>query len=137
MWGVGTAPFRRAVRAFGFPEGAVGFFAGSADPDPDFGGERRPNPEELHNMLKLGRQADPTTQLILVNDPDADRFAIAERVASTGKSDAAIADTTGAAATDAAWRIFHGNEIGLMLGEWMLRNSTGTDRMIACSTVSS
>ena len=99
MWGVGTVPFKRALKTFGFQESAVNFFADSTIPDPDFGGEKRPNPEERHNMLKLAGKAQANTQILLVNDPDADRFALAER---DGDS----------------FLIFHGNEIGALLCEW-------------------
>lgn len=87
-------------------------------PDPDFGGEKRPNPEERHNMVKLGEKAESGAQILLVNDPDADRFALAER---DGED----------------WTIFHGNEIGALLCEWQLQNTKGDDRLVLCSTVSS
>ena len=40
-------------------------------------------------------------KVILANDPDADRLAIAEKTASS-------------------WRIFNGNEIGALLAKWAL-----------------
>lgn len=51
------------------------------DPDPDFPTVEFPNPEEegaldlaIKTAEKLGRN------LVLANDPDADRFAVAEKV---------------------------------------------------------
>lgn len=41
------------------------------------------------------------SKIILANDPDADRLAIAEKM-------------------DGAWKIFNGNEIGALLGKWAL-----------------
>lgn len=54
MWGVGCVPFKRALKTFGFNVDDVKFFKDSTIPDPNFGGEKRPNPEERHNMVKLG-----------------------------------------------------------------------------------
>lgn len=118
MWGVGYVPVQRALRTFGFDPEQVRPFKDSVVPDPNFGGEKRPNPEERHNMIKLCEKAEKDTQVILVNDPDADRFALAERNGDH-------------------WEIFHGNEIGAILCEWQLQNTSGDDRLILCSTVSS
>ena len=41
------------------------------------------------------------SKIILANDPDADRLAIAEKM-------------------DGAWKIFNGNQIGALLGKWAL-----------------
>ena len=120
MWGVGYALFRRSLGAFGIEDAKVTHFEGSAFPDPDFGGESRPNPEERHNMSRLASEASLETSLIIANDPDADRIGLAERQ------------------SDGSFYIFHGNETGALLAEWMLENTSGVpERAIACSTVSS
>lgn len=118
MWGVGCVPFKRALTCFNFDNTKVAYFEDSCTPDPEFGGEARPNPEERHNMVKLTQKAAPGVQILLVNDPDADRFALAEKVGNE-------------------WKIFHGNEIGALLCEWQLESSSGDDRLVLCSTVSS
>jgi phosphomannomutase len=66
-----------------------------------------------------------SSRLILANDPDADRLAVAER----GQS---------------GWRIFNGNEIGAMLGAWALLkfresnpNEPSENCIVINSTVSS
>ena len=41
------------------------------------------------------------SKVILANDPDADRLAVAEK-------------------TDGSWKIFNGNEIGALLAKWAL-----------------
>lgn len=118
MWGVGCVPFKRALQNFGFDQQKVFYFEDQCKPDPKFGGEKRPNPEERHNMERMFTQAADGVQVILANDPDADRLALAERV-------------------DGKWRAFHGNEIGAILCEWQIENSSGPDRLVLSSTVSS
>ena len=44
------------------------------------------------------------SSVILANDPDADRLAIAER------------------REDGTWRVFNGNEIGVLLGWWAIES---------------
>jgi len=52
------------------------------DPDPDFPTVKFPNPEEGKSALDLSirtaNESDST--IILANDPDADRLAVAEKV---------------------------------------------------------
>lgn len=52
------------------------------DPDPEFSTVKFPNPEEGKSALQLSidtANADGST-VILANDPDADRLAVAEKV---------------------------------------------------------
>uniref|UniRef100_G3MPT2 Phosphoglucomutase-2 n=1 Tax=Amblyomma maculatum TaxID=34609 RepID=G3MPT2_AMBMU len=75
------------------------------DPDPEFSTVKFPNPEEGKSSLDLSfLTADKAnSRLILANDPDADRLAVAEKQ-PTGE-----------------WRVFTGNEIGGLLGWWLWR----------------
>ncbi|XP_029837444.2 phosphoglucomutase-2 [Ixodes scapularis] len=75
------------------------------DPDPDFPTVRFPNPEEGKSSLDLSfmTAANVGSRVILANDPDADRLAVAEQQ-STGE-----------------WKVFTGNEIGSLLGWWLWR----------------
>lgn len=75
------------------------------DPHPDFPTVDFPNPEEGASSLNLSFSlADKIgSDVILANDPDADRLACAERNKS-GK-----------------WKIFSGNELGALLGWWLLQ----------------
>lgn len=52
------------------------------DPDPEFPTVRFPNPEEGKSALNLSIQTaeENNCTLILANDPDADRLAVAEKV---------------------------------------------------------
>ncbi|DAZ95434.1 TPA: hypothetical protein N0F65_013003 [Lagenidium giganteum] len=72
-------------------------------PDPEFPTVAFPNPEEGKGALKLAMEAAEAagSRLILANDPDADRLAVAEQDSETKQ-----------------WKIFTGNEIGCLLGHW-------------------
>jgi phosphoglucomutase/phosphopentomutase len=72
-------------------------------PDPVFPTVRFPNPEEGKGVLDLSIATANSTgsQVILANDPDADRCALAERQ------------------SNGSWKIFTGNEIGTLLGWWL------------------
>ncbi|OQV17026.1 Phosphoglucomutase-2 [Hypsibius exemplaris] len=73
------------------------------NPDPDFPTVKYPNPEEGKSALDLAVAAAEKSgaRVILANDPDADRLALAEKLES------------------GTWKIFSGNEIGTLLGWWM------------------
>jgi len=102
MHGVGAPWTLRALREFGIPEGAVASVPEQHEPNPTFPTVPFPNPEEGKGALALAfRTAESTgATVVLANDPDADRLAVAERQ------------------EDGAWRVFTGNEIGAMLGVW-------------------
>lgn len=73
-------------------------------PDPSFPTVMFPNPEEkgaLDESMAFATQHD--CQLILANDPDADRLAAAEKM------------------SDQTWRLFTGNEIGIILGHYQIQ----------------
>uniref|UniRef100_A0A8C3AWL3 Phosphoglucomutase 2 n=1 Tax=Cyclopterus lumpus TaxID=8103 RepID=A0A8C3AWL3_CYCLU len=75
------------------------------DPDPEFPTVKYPNPEEGEGVLTLSfalAEKEGAT-VVLANDPDADRLAIAEKQES------------------GQWRVFSGNELGALLGWWMFR----------------
>ena len=77
------------------------------DPDAEFPTVVFPNPEEkgaLDNAIAFADQNG--CNLILANDPDADRLAVAER----------IGDEEGLA----GWKVFSGNQIGQLLGYWQI-----------------
>ena len=101
MHGVGHAWTSRSIDAFGLrPYVPV---KEQLHPDPTFPTVPFPNPEEGEGALAMAFAAAEAagSRLVIANDPDADRLAVAEQDPTTGK-----------------WRVFTGNEIGVLLGHW-------------------
>ncbi|MGW0657201.1 phospho-sugar mutase [Streptomyces umbrinus] len=115
MHGVGKETLLAAFARAGFPEPVL--VAEQAEPDPDFPTVAFPNPEEPGAMdlaFAKARETDP--DLIIANDPDADRCA------------AAVKD-------GGAWRMLRGDEVGALLAEHLVRR--GARGTFAESIVSS
>ena len=120
MHGVGWETARRVLLAAGFDEPTV--VPQQIEPDAAFPTVLFPNPEEAGALdLAFARAAEVGAELVIANDPDADRLAVG------------IPDPSGA--TPTGWRRLSGNEVGLLLG-WRAaqRATSGT---LACSLVSS
>ncbi len=109
MHGVGGELFARVFERAGFP--AVIPVEEQQEPDPDFPTVAFPNPEEPGAMdLALALAHTQHPDLIIANDPDADRCAIG------------IPDSS-----PQGWRILSGDEVGWLLGWWVLeRGARGT-----------
>ncbi|MWV59614.1 phospho-sugar mutase [Rathayibacter sp. VKM Ac-2754] len=123
MHGVGWETAHRVLAAAGFDEPAV--VVEQIEPDPAFPTVAFPNPEEDGALdLAFATARSGRAELIVANDPDADRFA------------AAVPD---AAAPD-GFRRLTGNEVGSLLG-WRAaeaaRLAGRTGGALACSIVSS
>ncbi len=115
LHGVGGSLVEKAVHAAGFPPASV--VAEQAQPDPEFPTVAFPNPEEPGAIdLALARAQQGGADLVIANDPDADRCAVA-------------------AVVDGAWRMLHGDELGALLADDALRR--GRQGTYACSIVSS
>ena len=103
MHGVGHRWCTRAFEEFGLaPYLAV---PEQCAPDPTFPTVEFPNPEEGAGALELATtlaEREGAT-IVLANDPDADRLAVAERQ------------------EDGTWRCFSGNDIGTLLAAWELQ----------------
>ncbi|XP_050313113.1 phosphopentomutase-like isoform X2 [Anthonomus grandis grandis] len=102
MHGVGWAAVEQAANIV---KGIVDPVPEQRDPHADFPTVKFPNPEEGKSSLDLAMKFANKKgySIILANDPDADRFAVAEKDKNTGE-----------------WRIFNGNELGALFGWWML-----------------
>lgn len=122
MHGVGGDHIVAAFEAAGFE--APVCVPEQFEPDPDFPTADFPNPEEagaLDLAVALAEEVD--ADLVIANDPDADRLALAVR----GREDGYVA--------------LSGDQIGVLLADHLLRNNVASGheggRVVACSVVSS
>ncbi|MEO5317134.1 phospho-sugar mutase [Arthrobacter sp. CC3] len=98
MHGVGGDTAVAVLQAAGFDD--VTLVSEQALPDPDFPTVNFPNPEEPGALdLALETAARVDADIVLANDPDADRAAVAAKDPDTG-----------------AWRMLRGDEVGALLG---------------------
>jgi phosphomannomutase len=117
LHGVGAALCQEALARAGFPAPHV--VAEQVAPDPDFPTAPRPNPEEA-GVLDLATAAAERADadVVLANDPDADRLAVA------------IPDGAG-------WRRLHGDEAGALLADFLLEHVARPERALLVTTVAS
>ena len=105
----------RAVARSGFRPSRV--VVQQAEPDPRFPTVAFPNPEEPGSIdLALAEAKEGDADLVVANDPDADRCAVATVI-------------------DGRWRMLSGDELGALLADDALRS--GRRGVYACSIVSS
>jgi len=100
--GVGQKFVEEGFKRFGLkPFHSV---AEQMEPDPEFSTVKYPNPEEGKGVLKLSVETAEKNNcdVIIANDPDADRLAVAEKLG------------------DGSWKVFTGNELGALFGWWAL-----------------
>lgn len=118
LHGVGTELAVAALHRAGFPD--VHPVAKQADPDPDFPTVAFPNPEEKGAIdLALEQARVVEADVVIANDPDADRCAVAVPDPHTG-----------------AWRMLTGDELGVLIGDHLARRH-GRRGVFARSVVSS
>lgn len=108
MHGVGTETAQLVFNKAGFS--SLITVDEQCTPDPDFPTVAFPNPEEPGAIdLALQKARDFGADLVIANDPDADRCAAAINDPKVG------------------WRMLRGDELGVVLGEWIARSApTGT-----------
>tara|TARA_B100001173_G_scaffold67965_2_gene57681 strand:- start:11944 stop:13632 length:1689 start_codon:yes stop_codon:yes gene_type:complete len=117
LHGVGKKVFLDVFEKAGFENPTV--VESQAEPDPDFPTVSFPNPEEEGALdLAVGLAIEKNADLVIANDPDADRLAI---VARHGNK----------------WRHLNGNEIGVLLAEHILSKEQEEDRLVVTTVVSS
>jgi len=115
LHGVGGTSVSQVLETAGFDPPHV--VDQQEEPDPDFPTVSFPNPEEAGAMdLALALAAQQDVDLVVANDPDADRCA------------AAVPEAHG-------WRMLRGDEVGALLAHHLL--TTGKTGTYACSIVSS
>jgi phosphomannomutase len=123
MHGVGWETFSRTLTSAGFDAPVV--VAAQNEPDPHFPTVAFPNPEEPGALdLSYATAREVAADLIIANDPDADRLAVA------------IPDAT----REEGYRRLTGNEVGSLLGWWAADRATRRGKIsgsLACSIVSS
>ncbi|KAF2150128.1 hypothetical protein K461DRAFT_281388 [Myriangium duriaei CBS 260.36] len=121
MHGVGLPAFTAMLESIGLSD-SMHVVPSQAHPDPEFSTVKFPNPEEkgaLNAAIEVATQNGDS--IIIANDPDADRFAAAQLV-------------------DGTWRQFTGNQLGVLLGSFVLeqhRPVEGKNLAMLASAVSS
>jgi phosphomannomutase len=117
LHGCGGAVMQRVLETAGFPYPSD--VTEQAAPDPDFPTVTFPNPEEPGAIdLAMSLAKREGADLIIANDPDADRCAVA-------------------APTPDGWRMLTGDEIGGLLATHLIARDPGLTGVFACSIVSS
>ena len=103
MHGVGLVPMEAILKASDSRDRVVTVHE-QAHPDAEFPTVVYPNPEEAGSLDLAKATADrDSVRLILANDPDADRFAVAEKL------------------DDGSWHQFTGDQVGILLAEYLIK----------------
>lgn len=106
MHGVGTETAQAVFKRAGFQP--LILVDEQCQPDPDFPTVAFPNPEEPGAIdLSLAKAKAVNADLVIANDPDADRCAAAINDPKSG------------------WRMLRGDELGILLGDWIARTNDG------------
>ena len=120
MHGVGTETVQAVFRAAGYPDPIL--VTEQTEPDPDFPTVAFPNPEEPGAIdLAIAKAREVDADIVIANDPDADRCAAAINQPGVG------------------WCMLHGDEIGALFGQY-IASTMGErlqDKAFANSIVSS
>jgi phosphomannomutase len=120
MHGVGARSAEPGLARAGFP--TVHTEPSQREPDPDFPTVAFPNPEEKGAMDRvLALAAKVSADLVLANDPDADRLCVA------------VPDPSAAG----GYRALTGDQTGALLADYLLEASPADRRMVATTVVSS
>ena len=124
LHGVGLATLNQVFGELGLPEPEV--VAEQAEPDGSFPTVGFPNPEEpgaLDLALELARQTQ--AEVVLANDPDADRLAVALRQPD--------------AEPHSDYRVLSGDELGVLLADGLLSllGDQARDCLVGTTVVSS
>jgi phosphomannomutase len=128
LHGVAGDLMLRAIQRAGFA--APHAVAAQATPDPDFPTVAFPNPEEPGALdLALAQARELGADLVLASDPDGDRLAVAVP--------AAPPDPAEPAPDSGGWRQLTGDQLGALLGAFLLGDQAGPGAFVATTIVSS
>jgi len=117
LHGVGGATMSSLFRRAGYH--ALSIVDEQFDPDPDFPTLPFPNPEEPGALdLAMKRADDAGSELVLANDPDADRLGVAVKTAD-------------------GWRVLRGDEVGWLLASALIDGGVSPGDVVATTIVSS
>jgi phosphomannomutase len=124
LHGVAARLALRAIDQAGFPPPLV--VAAQEKPDPDFPTVAFPNPEEPGALdLALAQAERDNAGLVLANDPDGDRLAVA------------VPDP----AAPGSWRVLSGDQVGALIGSYLLERTAAEpgagQRLVVTTVVSS
>jgi phosphomannomutase len=124
LHGVAASLALRAIDRASFPPPLV--VAAQEKPDPDFPTVAFPNPEEPGTLdLALAQAERDRADLVLANDPDGDRLAVA------------VPDP----AAPGGWRVLSGDQVGALIGSYLLeKTAAGPEagqRLVVTTVVSS
>lgn len=118
MHGVGWVTLDAVVKEAGFQ--AVRSVLAQQEPDPNFPTVPFPNPEEDGALdLAIAQAAHLDADVLLANDPDADRLAVA------------LPDSLG------EWTMLRGDQVGLLLAWWMSERARRCGRELTGTYASS
>nr|POE78065.1 phosphoribomutase [Quercus suber] len=122
MHGVGLPFMEDLVDMLKISKNSMHIVDAQALPDPDFPTVPFPNPEEKGALTLAIHEAGLTSSTIIIaNDPDADRFAVAQQI------------------DDRTWYQLTGNQMGILLASYIFETWAGDKNKLAmlASTVSS
>lgn len=126
MHGVGAEMAESLLKDIGVTQ--VYSVAAQREPDGDFPTVNFPNPEEAGAMdLVMAEAHQHGAMLACANDPDADRFAVAVRKPSA----------TPEMPSTEAYQMLTGDQVGVLLGHYLLSHASDDQRLLCCTIVSS
>ena len=118
MHGVGRETAEKVFAAAGYAP--LIQVSEQADPNPDFPTVAFPNPEEPGAIdLAIAKAKQVSADIVIANDPDADRCAVAINDQRSG------------------WRMLRGDELGAIFGEYLATHRNISKQRFANSIVSS
>jgi phosphomannomutase len=141
LHGVAGNVLLRAVQRAGFRRPHVVTVQGQ--PDPDFPTAAFPNPEEPTALtLALADARALDADLMLANDPDGDRLAVAVPEPDTRRKIRNVPGTS--IPEDGRWRVLNGDQVGALLGDYLLARAsaaaagaTDAPRPLVATTIAS